>query len=520
MRVANRVVFNTGILYAKMLVTIGLTLYSTRFVLAALGVSDYGVYNLVAGVVTMLSFLNTSMAISTQRYLSYNMGDGPGSAARVKQIFHSSVWLHLLIGLIIVLILELGGVYLFNNVLSIPLNRVHAAKIVFQFMVISTFFTVNAVPYDAAIIAHENMIFDAITGILEAVLKFIIAYGLAFTTTDRLILYGALIAVLTVIIRIIKSTYCVRHYPECKFSYLKFEFDRQTFRSIFSFAGWNTFGAIMQVGSTQGIAIILNLFFGTIVNAGYGIAFQVNSQINAFSSNMLKAMNPQIIKSEGQGDRERMLKLAMTASKFSFYLLGLFTVPLIVEMAYVLDLWLKNVPPYAVAFCKLILIVSLINQLSSGIMTSMQSVGRIKGYTVTISILMLLNIPISYVFLKSGFPAFSVLVIAIIIEVVALVARLYFAKRFTGLLIGKFLKSVVLRATLTLGISAGIASIIPYLIGHESFVRLCLTVIVFLASYCVGLWLLGLSRDDKEKLRGIFRSISGKLKQKLKIKQL
>jgi O-antigen/teichoic acid export membrane protein len=515
MRVANRVVFNTGILYAKMLVTIGLTLYSTRFVLAALGISDYGVYNLVAGVVTMLSFLNTAMAISTQRYLSYHMA-GPDGPARVKQIFISSVWLHVFIGLIIVVFLELGGIYLFNNLLSIPPARIHAAKLVFQFMVLSTFFTVNAVPYDAAIIAHENMVFDAITGIFEAVLKFAIAFGLAYMTGDRLILYGALIAVLTIVLRIIKSTYCARHYPECRFSYFNFSYDKQTFRDIFSFAGWNTLGAIMLVGSTQGIAIVLNLFFGTLVNAGYGIAYQVNSQINAFSSNMLKALNPQIIKSEGQGNRERMLSLSMTASKFSFFLLGLFTIPLIIEMPYVLQLWLKQVPPYALIFCKLILVVSLINQLSSGIMTSMQSVGKIKWYTTTISILMLLNIPVSYFFLKMGYRPEAVLIVAIVIEVAALLTRVFFAKKYTGMPAGPYFVQVVGRAAMSLAIAAGAASFIPRMITHESFLRLCLTVIVFLAAYAATLLLIGLSRNDKEKLQSITAAVSGKMRQKIK----
>jgi len=435
----------------------------------------------------MLSILNGAMTASTQRYLSYYLRAGDRN--KLRAIFQSSVILHLLIGLFIVVILEVAGLFLFDGFLNIPAERIPVAKTVYHFMVVSTFFTINAVPYDSAINAHEDLLFDAITGIVETFLKLGIAIWLIYTGFDKLILYGLLMAALTILSRVVKSIFCYRRYQECKLQKSNLV-DYSLFKEMFSFAGWNMFGALCGLGRSQGLAIILNIFFGPIVNAAYGVANQVNSQLYSFSENMLKALRPQIMKSEGSGDRERMLMLSMKASKYGFFLLALFAIPLIIEMPYILKLWLKNVPEYTIVFCRLVLIASLANLLTIGLQTAIQATGRIKVYQSVVGGLLLLNLPIAWGLLKYGMPAYSVLVSAICIELIACSIRVYLLKRIANLSIREYLKQVVFKIMLPLGITLLFLIMCFGFLG-EGFVRLifisALSSIIFLTSiYAIG----------------------------------
>ena len=497
MNSTKRVILNTGFLYTKMLISVGITLYSTRLILNALGAEDFGIFNLVAGVIAMLSFLNAAMTASTQRYLSYYLG--AGDSAKLKAIFQSSVILHLLIGIFIIVILEIAGIFLFDGFLNIPAERISTAKIVYHFMVVSTFFTINAVPYDSAINAHEDLLFDAITGVIETFFKLGIAIWLIYTGYDKLILYGLLMAALTILIRIIKSIFCYRRYLECKLRKNN-PVDYNLFKEMFSFAGWNMFGALCGLGRSQGLAIILNLFFGPIVNAAYGVANQVNGQLYAFSSNMLKALNPQIMKSEGEGDRKRMLNLSMKASKYGFFLLAIFAIPLIIEMPYVLKLWLKNVPEYTIAFCRLVLIATLSNLLTIGMQTAIQATGKIKVYQSVVGGLLLLNLPIAWILLKYGLPAYSVLISAIFIELVACIFRLYFLKQIAGLSITIYLRQVILKLILPLIIT------IPFIIiilgmKDEGFARLILTSAVSSIIFISSIYKFGIDEEERDMIK-------------------
>ncbi|MGN6435065.1 MAG: hypothetical protein ACTHMM_00975 [Agriterribacter sp.] len=499
--------------YGKMIITIILALYSTRVVLSGLGASDFGIYNLVAGVIAMLSFLNTSMTISTQRYLSYYMGGK--DFEKLKAVFKSSVFLHLIIAAIIVLILEIVGIYLFNNVLKIPADRMNAAKIAFHCMVASTFFSINAVPYDASINAHEDLGFDAIIGVLDSLLKLAIAFWILETNYDKLIMYGALIAIVTVIIRVIKSMYCLKRYTECKVSLFNTEnFNTSIFKEMISFAGWNTFGAIMSVCRNQGIAVVLNIFLGTVVNAAYGIANQVNSQVSSFSGSLTKSLNPQIIKSEGEGDRERMLRLAMTASKFSFFLFLFFCIPLIIEMPYVLTIWLGNVPEHTVAFCRLALIVSLMLQLSNGLMIAIQSVGKIKTYTTVVSFLLLLNLPISYLMLKMGFAPEYVFIVAIVLEATALVSRVLLAKMITGLKPALYVLRVLMPSVICFVLIFLISSCSTLLFQQPSFFRFLTTCAISVTLLPFIIWFSGTDKGEKIKIENLMKALATKLSVK------
>ncbi|MEI6047784.1 MAG: hypothetical protein WCS03_02710 [Bacteroidota bacterium] len=509
MQSAKKVFKNTIFLYGKMVITICISLYSTRLILNALGVIDYGIFTLVGGVIAMLSFINGSMIIATQRFLSISIGAKDN--IKLKSVFKSSVILHLIIGLSIVTLLEIGGIFLFNGGLNIPADRVSTAKIIFHFMVVSTFFTINAVPYDASINSHENMLFDALSGIFESVLKLGIAILLIYTEVDKLILYGLLTASLTIIIRFIKSFYCYRKYEECRIRNMS-NIDVGLLKEMVSFAGWSVFGLFCSVLKSQGLAILLNLFYGIVVNAAYGIANTVNSNIKAFSSNMIRAIMPQITKSEGSGDRERMLKLSVLASKMSFFLLAFFAVPIIIEMPFILKIWLKTIPENAIIFCRLILVLSLMYQITIGTMTSVTSVGNIRAFQLAVGAFEIFNLPLAYILIKIGLPAYSVFAGLIFMEFFAGYIRLWFANKIAGLNIKDFLIKTWLYSILSALIAATFALLLRYSL-QEGFARAILVGITTTISLIMAGRFIVLTSEENSKIRELILSVINKSKK-------
>jgi len=506
MKAANRVALNTGILYGRMLITMGITLYSTRLVLNALGSTDYGIFNLLAGIILMLSFLNTAMATSTQRYLSFHQGRN--DLAMQRKVFTNSLVLHSAIGLLIVIGLEGVGFFLFDGFLNIPPDRMEAARTIYHFMSLTVFFTIITVPFNGSLVAHENMFWVAFVNIVETLLKLAIAIVLYQVAGDKLVVYGLLTASITIVSFVLYAIYCFKRYPDCTLQGIV-KPDATLIRELGSFAGWNLFGSLCSLGRTQGLALILNIFFGTVVNSAYGIANQVGAQLLFFSNTLLRALNPQIMKSEGAGDRQRMLRLSMMASKFGFFLLAIFAIPIIFEMDAILDLWLINIPEYSVDFCRLILIGGLTNQLTIGLQSAMQATGRIKLYQILVGGLLLLNLPISYILLRLGLPAYFVLISYILIEFLACGVRLILCKRVAGLNISIYFKRVIVRQILPTMISSTFCFVIVlYLqIDHRFVYTSFLSAVLFLGSiYFFGL-------IDGE--RSLVKSMIGQLKSKL-----
>ena len=379
MQAANRIVVNTVILYCKLIITIVVNLFATRLILGAMGVDDFGIVNLVSGIVAMLSFIQNSMTISTQRYLSVNMGIKDEKEQSV--IFNTSVILHLILGCFIVLILELCAPFIFDSAIQIPADRIPASKILYQCTIISTFIVIIMVPYDATLNAHENMLVFSLASITESLIRLTGAILLLYYTHDKLIFYGIL-----------------HTYPDslvkpkiCRYSLMK---------EMFFFAFWNFFGSFAVTARTQGIAIVLNIFHGVAINSAYGVATQVSGQLSSFTSTISKAMSPQIMQNKGAGHISSMVSLALKQSKFSFALLLIVAIPLFLEMPYILKVWLNDVPEFSVQFCRLILMVALIQQLSSGMQLAIQANGKISLYQITISIALLLNIPVAWILLK------------------------------------------------------------------------------------------------------------------------
>jgi len=511
MQPAKRVIKNTGFLYGKMLITIFISLYSTRLILNALGVVDYGIFNLIGGVIGMLSFINGAMIIATSRYLSISLG--AGDMQKMKSVFSSSVLLHLIISLIIVLLLEVGGIFLFNGILNIPTERIGTAKVIFHFMVISTFFTINAVPYYASINSHENMLVDALLGIFESVMKLGIAFWLVYSKFDKLILYGVLIAGLTITIRIIISVYCHRKYEECG-THIKSHINTGLLKEMLSFAGWNLFGLVCSVLSQQGLVILLNLFFGIVVNAAYGIANQVNANLSNFSTNMLRAIIPQITKSEGGGDREKMLRLSVLACKMSFFLLAFFAIPIILEMPFILNIWLKSVPENAVIFCQLTLILSLMYQITVGTMAAITTVGNIKVYQVVVGLVQIFTLPLAWALMKFGLPPYFVFVSSIFLEFIAGGLKIWFAHKIAGLDIKDFLINTLLKSIITVVLTVILASLIRFLL-HEGFLRAILVVMTTSISILLIGKYTALTSSENEKIMELFKSFCNNLRKKL-----
>jgi Na+-driven multidrug efflux pump len=509
MQNAKRVILNTGILYAKMLVTIGISLYSTRLVLSALGVSDYGTYNLIAGIIIMLSFINVAMTTSTQRYFSFYQGTK--DTKMQKDIFRNSLLLHLAIGVILIIILLLVSLFLFDDFLNIPEERIFAAKAVYYFMLFSVLATVLSVPFTATLNAHENMLWIAIGNTIEVMLKLGVAFSLYIYDGDKLIFYGLSIAIISIMSLLFYSFFCMKKYSECTLNLHK-AVNPKLMKELASFAGWNLFGALCGVGRTQGLAIILNLFFGTVVNAAYGLANQVSGQMNFFSVTMLRALNPQIMKSEGAGDRQRMLRLSMMASKFGFFLLAFVAIPCIFEMPSILHSWLKEIPEYTISFCILILVAIMTNQLTIGLQSAIQATGRIKIYQSIVGIILLLNLPISYFLLKQDFPIYSVMISFIMIELIACGFRILFLKKIVGLSVKEYINRVLLMELVPVLASTSVCLLITNVLCFDF--RFIFTFIVSIIVFVICIYFWGLCKDEKAIVNDMAKKGLAKLRVK------
>lgn len=498
MQASQKVALNTMILYIRMAITVVISLITTRLVLNALGSVDFGIFNLVAGVIAMLSFLNNAMATSTQRYLSYHQGRS--NPEEIRKVFVNSFFLHFAIGLILVTVLELLGLLLFDGILNIPQERMEAAKTIYHLMSFTVFFTVLTVPFTASLISHENIIWVAIVNIVEALLKLLIAFVLIGTSFDKLVLFGSLTACITVVSFIMYAVFCYKKYKECQID-SKDKIERNIMSELSSFAGWNLFGSLCFLGKTQGLAIILNVFYGTVVNAAYGIANQVSSQLVFFSSTLLRAINPQIMKSEGAGDRERMLRLSMIACKFGVLLFSLIALPFMFEMDFILTLWLDKVPDYAVSFCTLMLVAILCSQLTIGIQSALQASGKVRNYQIVVGTVVLLTPVISYILLAFGYTPNSVFLCNIAVELVACILRLYYAKINAGLDLNLYLKRVVLIGLFPVFLAAGACTLVK-LYSVSSF-RPVMTLFVSSFVLIVGTYFTGLVKDEKEMVNSL-----------------
>lgn len=487
----NRIAKNTALLYLRLLISMCISLYTSRVILNALGVEDFGIYNVVGGIVVMFGFLNNAMSASTQRFLMIEIGKGNHN--QINNIFSMSLSIHSLVAIIVLILSETGGLWLLNTQLNISLDRMQSANWVYQFSILAFIITILYVPYNAMIIAHEKMDVFAFISILEVLLKLTITFLVLWLGFEKLKLYAVLVFLVTFIIGIIYVMYCKVEFIECKF---KRFWNRELFNEMSSFASWNLFGVFAGITYSQGVNVLLNIFFGPVVNAARGIAYQVQGAVNAFVTNFQVAVNPPITKSYATNEKEYMYSLIFSASKYSFYLLFLLSLPILLETDMLLSIWLKNVPQYTTIFTRLILLDVLICSLSGSLQTVVQATGNIKKYQIVVSGILLLNLPISYILLKLGFPPQVTFLISIIASIFALIARLIILKIILSFPIKRFMIKVIFK---TISVFF-VGSIIPYFISKQlspSLINFLLIVLISTFSVSFSIWIIGITLSEK-----------------------
>lgn len=489
---SKRIVKNTLLLYVRMLFTMVVSLYTSRVILNTLGVEDYGIYNVVGGVVTMFSILSSSLSSAISRFITYELG--AGNKDNLNKIFSSAVTCQLFLALIILLLAEIIGTWFLNVKMNIPIERVTAANWVFQFSILTFVINLISVPYNASIIAHEKMSAFAYISILEVIGKLAIAFLIIISPIDKLVFYAILMSAVALMIRLAYGYYCKRHFEECTYHFI---FDKDLLKRMFSFAGWNFIGTSSTVLRDQGGNILINLFCGPIVNAARGIAFQVNGAVLGFVANFMTALNPQITKSYAIGDHSYIMTLIFQGARLSFYMLLILSLPVFINTHYLLVLWLKIVPDYTVSFVQLILIFALSESLSNPLVTAMFATGNIRNYQLVVGGLQMLNLPISYILLHQGLYPEVIFFVAIVISQLCLAARLLMLRKMIGISVRKYMQNVYLNTMKVMLLSA----IIPVLVSrcvNESFQNFIFLCIIAIISTGMVIYFVGCNKNERK----------------------
>lgn len=502
-----RIARNTIVLYFRLLLTMGVSLYTSRVVLEALGVEDYGIYNVVGGVVAMLSVLTGSLSSAISRFLTFELGRK--DKERLERVFSTSLSIQLAMAIIVFVVGEIVAVWFLNTYMNIPQERMHAANWVLQSAILSFVVTLISVPYNAAIIAHEKMSIFATISIIDVALKLLIVYVLFLTIIDRLIVYSILMFAVVLTIQFIYQLYCKRSFSECHYRRV---YDKQLIREMLGFSCWNFIGSSSSVLRTQGINILLNIFFGTVVNAARGIAVQVNVAVTSFTSNFITALRPQIVKSYASGQFDYMNLLVRQGARFSYYLVFLLSLPLLLETKFVLALWLKEVPEYTVIFVRLILILSISDSISNTLIIANAATGRVRNYQLVVGGIQLLNFPISWMLLNLGYAPEVTLYIAIVLSQICFFSRLIMIRHLSGFSCEMFLRKVYMNV---LGVSV-LSVCLPLFFAiyfPEGIQRFFLVLGMSLISSLLVMFFVGCSTREREgiilKIKGIQEYIRG-----------
>ena len=419
-----RIARNTLMLYTRMLIIMGISLFTSRIVLQTLGVSDFGIYQVVGGFVTMLAYLNTVSVNATQRFISFALGKN--NSEEQKKTFCTTVIIQYLIAIIILIAAETFGIWFLNARLQIPLDRMFAANCVYQCSVLSLLINVVSVPYNSCIVAHEHMHVYAYISILEAILKLVIVYLIVTTSYDKLIFYAILHLTVAAIIRACYTIYCKRHFEECTY---KLTFQKEEFKEMFSYTGWTMLGSLGFSFKDQFSNVIMNLFLGTAVNAARGISMQVNSVVNSFANNFFMALSPQITKQYAAQKVGRSQSLVYISSRFSFYLMLLIAVPIITHVDSLMELWLGVVPKYTSPFVVITLLASLLYSIAHPFTTALQATGNIKWFQIGISIIMLMELPIAWLFLSLSYPPYYAMLPVMVTSLMGIFYRFFLLKK-------------------------------------------------------------------------------------------
>lgn len=502
---SKRIAKNTLLLYIRLIFTMAVGLFTSRVILATLGVEDYGVYNVVAGFVLMFSFFTNSLGAAISRFLTYELGKGESS--RLQRIFSTSVNVQLLLSITILILAEAVGIWFVNNKLNIPADRLYAANWTFQCAIIAFILNLISVPYNAAIIAHERMNAFAYISILEVTLKLAIVYVLYISPIDKLITYSVLFAVVGLIIRLVYGIYCQKHFTECHYRPI---IDKSMMKEITGFAGWNLMGSGAYLFNTQGVNMAMNIFFGVTINAARGIATQVEGVVRQFVTNFTTALNPQITKSYAAGNMEYMYTLVCRGAKYSYFLMLFFAVPFMFEADIILKLWLDNVPQHTATFLRLTMIGTLCDILGNSTANACWATGKVKKYYLWVGTIGSLVFFISYGLFKIGFPAYSSYIVFIVIYAILIFVKLYIIKGLIDFPVAMFYRETLLRILPATFITFMVTAL-PFYMMDECVIRLLLTGIISISVLAGSIYFLGLEKSERGLVHNKLLSIRKKI---------
>ncbi len=501
----SRIAKNTLLLYFRMLLTMGVTLYTSRVILNALGVEDYGIYNVVGGVVAMFGILSGSLSSAISRFITFELGKG--DLDKLKRIFCTSVNIQVILIAIITILMETIGIWFLNNKMVIPEERLAAANWVFQFSVITFALNLLSTPYNAVIIAHEKMSAFAYISIIDCTLKLIVAFVIAYNPFDRLVYYGLLIMIVGLINRMMYAIYSKRHFEEATY---RMVFDKGLMKEMFGFAGWNFITSGNHMLNNQGINMLINIFFGVVFNAARGVANQVETAVVQFVNCFTTAVNPQITKSYAAKEYDNMYKLVCRSAKFAFFLMFMVALPLICEADAVLNIWLTDVPDKAVIFVQLSLILGMLDAIGSSGYTACMATGNLKKYTIVIGIIGAFEFPLTWLFFAQGFSIVTTYYIYIFIKAIVLIARMFLLKELTGLTPKMYINKVFVPI-----IKVSVIAIIPSLLiinyMEQSLLRLIISIAAGLTTVGLVAFFAGMSLNERTL-------IVSSVKKRLKIK--
>lgn len=500
MSTGKKVVGNSIIMYVQLILNVLIGLVSVRLLLNALGQSDYGLYDVIGGIIGLFGFITSSLSQSSMRFISVSLGKG--SDSDIKRVFNSCFWLHFFIAIALCVFLEIIGLFIFNGFLNIELERVVTAKIIFHFMVFSLFININISPLAALVSSHEDFLFVAIIAILDSLLKLGIAIIIYYSISDKLLLYGALMAGISMVNYVL---YCIYSHRKYRSVFIISRPCLSDIKEVMGFAGWTLLDTMSAVINRQGYSIMFNKFFGTVMNSTFAVSRQLEGHLYSVSAAVVNAMKPQIMKSHGMGDDERMFRLSLTAGKIGFYMMSLICIPLIIMMPEVLEIWLKNVPENTVVFSRLLIIACMANQLTMGLVHANQAVGNIKWFSIIVSTMRILALPVSIVVLFTGAPAWTAILVFLIFETVGSICRVFILAKITKFNPKSFFSSVLIQI-LPPTIISSVLCYLLYPLGHGILWMFFVVFVICIVMIAIA-YLFGLTKDEKYFIIGLLREV-------------
>lgn len=495
-----RIARNTVYLYIRTLVSMIVSLYTSRKILEALGIEDFGIMSVVGGVISLMAFINGSMSVATQRYLTFELGRG--SDSQYNKVFNIAVYVHAIMALIVLVVAETAGLWFVNTHLNIPVSRIEAANWIYQATILAALLGIIQTPYNASIVSYEHMHICAYVGLGETFARLMIVIALLYYPYDRLAVWGFALFAIQLTVSMYYRVYCIRKLNGCRLSLRMW--DMTLLKSMMGFTGWNMFGTIAWTLKDQGGSVLLNIFGGPVYNAARGVSSQVTGAVRGLIGGFQTAVNPQLTKTYASGDTDVTCSLLCKSSKISFFLMLIVSVPVLFEIEYILGVWLVEVPPMAGLFTRLVILESLLDTLGGPMITSLMATGRIKWYQIVVGTILLLNIPVAYLMLKRGSHIATPLVVSVIFMILGNASRLIFCRKMIGLSLRRYIHDVILPISMV-----SVLALVPGLLILHSlepgWLRLIIMTVLSFAVIVITVFSLGFNQSERDFIIGIIR---------------